>query len=229
MSSDYVDLGLPSGLLWAKKNLGAATEEDAGLYFQWGDTVGYTITVNDNENADWSKKFYWTDYKFSADGTSQNLLKYNSDDNKTVLDLEDDAVHVMMGGNWRMPTREDFYELILNTDIYILLENNKELKIPVITYSSEIYFDYNSVSGLIDSNLKAIKFYKKNNNIIYICVPLSGYVREQYLDSFGNNALLWTSSLCDDTITSWSFSFGSDGFIEYRRFYGIPLRGVLSK
>lgn len=36
---DYVDLGLPSGLLWAKKNLGAETEEDAGLYFQWGDTV----------------------------------------------------------------------------------------------------------------------------------------------------------------------------------------------
>ena len=41
-SYDYVDLGLPSGLLWATKNIGANTEEEAGLYFQWGDTQGYT-------------------------------------------------------------------------------------------------------------------------------------------------------------------------------------------
>ena len=59
MSSDYVDLGLPSGLLWAKKNLGAATEEDAGLYFQWGDTVGYTaeqVVVDKEFASDFSDK-----------------------------------------------------------------------------------------------------------------------------------------------------------------------------
>lgn len=39
---DYVDLGLPSGNLWVTKNIGAETPEDAGLYFQWGDTQGYT-------------------------------------------------------------------------------------------------------------------------------------------------------------------------------------------
>ena len=59
MSSDYVDLGLPSGLLWAKKNLGAATEEDAGLYFQWGDTQGYTaeqVGVDKEFASDFSDK-----------------------------------------------------------------------------------------------------------------------------------------------------------------------------
>lgn len=37
-----IDLGLPSGILWADRNIGAATPEDSGLYFQWGDTQGYT-------------------------------------------------------------------------------------------------------------------------------------------------------------------------------------------
>ena len=42
MNMKYVDLGLPSGKKWAKCNLGASSEEEYGLYFQWGDTVGYT-------------------------------------------------------------------------------------------------------------------------------------------------------------------------------------------
>ena len=86
---EYVDLGLPSGLLWAKKNIGAETEEDTGLYFQWGDTVGYTAEqVGEGEG---KKYFGWDDYKFSVDGSSTNFSKYNETDGKTVLDLEDDA------------------------------------------------------------------------------------------------------------------------------------------
>ena len=115
---DYVDLGLPSGNLWATKNIGAETPEDAGLYFQWGDTQGYTAEqVGSGEGL---KAFSWADYKFSIDGSSSNFSKYNASDNKTVLDLEDDAAHVNMGGNWRMPTFEEYKELCLNTDIYLV-------------------------------------------------------------------------------------------------------------
>ena len=115
---EYVDLGLLSGLLWAKKNIGAETEEEAGLYFQWGDTQGYTAEqVGDGEGL---KAFSWADYKFSIDGSSSNFSKYNASDSKTVLDPEDDAAHVNMGGNWRMPTFEEYKELCLNTDIYLV-------------------------------------------------------------------------------------------------------------
>ena len=105
-----VDLGLPSGLLWAKCNLGANSESDYGLYYQWGDTQGYSA-----EQVGTDKQFTWNDYKFSIDGSDSNFSKYSSSDSKTQLDLEDDAVYAALGGNWRMPTQADFQELTANT------------------------------------------------------------------------------------------------------------------
>ena len=105
-----VDLGLPSGKMWAKGNLGADNEEESGLYFQWGDISGYTST-----QVGVDKDFNWSDYKFSIDRSDSNFSKYNSKDGKTVLDLEDDAVYAALGGNWRMPTKADFQELTANT------------------------------------------------------------------------------------------------------------------
>ena len=123
---EYVDLGLPSQLKWAKYNIGATNEEEAGLYFQWGDTQGYTAEqVGDGEGL---KKFDWASYKFSIDGSNSNFSKYNASDSKTVLDPEDDAAHVNMGGNWRMPTFEEYKELLLNTDIYLVPREGEENK-----------------------------------------------------------------------------------------------------
>ena len=68
-----VDLGLPSGKMWAKGNLGADNEEESGLYFQWGDTQGYTKEQIGNP-----KQFNWENYKWSVDGSSSNFSKYNS-------------------------------------------------------------------------------------------------------------------------------------------------------
>ena len=72
---DYVDLGLPSGTLWATCNVGASKASDAGLYFQWGDTQGYTkeqIGIVDGK-----KKFAldWSDYKW---GVNPNFTKYSA-------------------------------------------------------------------------------------------------------------------------------------------------------
>jgi hypothetical protein len=105
---EAVDLGLPSGTKWAAQNVGARKPSDYGLYFQWGDTSGYTA---DQVGKD--KQFSWSDYKWSIDGSSSNFSKYTT--TGATLDLEDDAAHVNMGGSWHMPTPTQIQELIDNT------------------------------------------------------------------------------------------------------------------
>ena len=107
---EYVDLGLPSGTKWATCNVGASKPSDYGLYFQWGDTVGYT--ADQVGKGDGKKKFAsdWSDYKW---GKSPNFTKYTT--TGATLDLEDDAAHVHMGGSWHMPTPTQIQELLDNT------------------------------------------------------------------------------------------------------------------
>ncbi len=104
---EYVDLGLPSGLKWAKCNIGAEKETDAGLYFAWGETTGYTASQVGTD-----KHFLESDYKHWTNG---NFTKYNASDGKTVLESADDAASQIMGGDWRMPTQADFQELLSGT------------------------------------------------------------------------------------------------------------------
>lgn len=89
-----VDLGLPSGTLWANMNVGANTPEDYGLYFAWGETVGYgqdTLHFTDWENYSW------------CEGPDVTIIKYNDNpdygiiDDKINLDLVDDAAYVNWG------------------------------------------------------------------------------------------------------------------------------------
>lgn len=106
----YVDMG--DAGIWATCNVGASKPEEAGLYFQWGDTEGYTREqVEDGE-----KVFDWEHYKW-CNGTSSTLTKYNvnswsgSRDNKTVLESSDDAATQIMGGDWRIPSPDDYEKL----------------------------------------------------------------------------------------------------------------------
>ena len=150
MTYEYVDLGLPSGTLWAKCNIGAYTETDAGLYFQWGDTQGYTA---DQVGVD--KIFDWAHYKF---GTRDNLTKYNSTDGLTTLQLADDAAYANMGEDWSVPTEVQYQELINNitsewvTDYngtgvsgrLFTAENGNTLFLPAagIAFESQFFFEY---------------------------------------------------------------------------------------
>ena len=107
---EYVDLGLPSGTLWTTCNVGARKPSDTGLYFQWGDTKGYTATqVGRGEG---KKKFAsnWSDYKW---GVYPNFTKYTTPG--ATLELEDDAAHANMGGSWHMPSPTQIQELLSNT------------------------------------------------------------------------------------------------------------------
>ena len=107
---DYVDLNLPSGTKWATMNVGASKPSDYGLYFQWGDTSGYTAGQVGKD-----KQFNWDDYKFSINGSSSNFTNYNTAGES--LELADDAANANMGGTWHMPTPTQIQELINETTI----------------------------------------------------------------------------------------------------------------
>lgn len=221
---NYVDLGLPSGLKWAKCNIGASTPEESGLYFQWGDTQGYTAEQVGSEGG--QKYFDWSDYKWSVDGSSSNFSKYNASDNKTVLDPEDDAAHVNMGGNWRMPTFDECKELCLNTDIYLVPTEGEEIQGTVQEQSGNIGVNWASQAG---GTLKGVKFYKKDDKQTYMFVPVSGVASSGSVQGASESGSLRTSSLYSNVRGAWNFSFfagdgGANGSI---RCYGIPVRGVL--
>ncbi|MBR0334175.1 MAG: InlB B-repeat-containing protein [Bacteroidales bacterium] len=114
----YVDLGLPSGLKWATCNVGAATPEAYGDYFAWGET---------SPKDDYS----WSTYKYCG-GPYNNITKYCTDiyygtvDNKTILELSDDAARANWGGTWRMPTGAEIEELLNNCTWTKALHNGVE-------------------------------------------------------------------------------------------------------
>lgn len=100
---DWVDLGLPSGLLWATRNVGAISPEDYGYYFAWGETsIKYVYS--------WDTYAYG--YEEEGDPVILHLTKYNTDDNLTILQPGDDAATANYGG--RMPTMVECQELLDN-------------------------------------------------------------------------------------------------------------------
>lgn len=92
----WVDLGLPSGTLWATCNVGATTPEGYGDYFAWGETQ--------------PKEVYNLNTYIFYNGTS--LPKYTGNDGLTILQPMDDAATVNWGSGWSMPTREQWQELL---------------------------------------------------------------------------------------------------------------------
>jgi len=109
---DYVDLGLPSGTLWATCNVGATHPEDFGDYFAWGETT--------------TKEVYdWKSYKYGNCTFERfEMTKYCTDscwgfngfvDNLTILEPVDDAATANWGADWRMATKEEWEELYRKT------------------------------------------------------------------------------------------------------------------
>lgn len=221
-----IDLGLPSGILWADRNIGASSPEDSGLYFQWGDTQGYTAEqVGYGEGL---KAFDWADYKFSIDG-STNFSKYNASDRKTVLDPEDDAAHVNMGGSWRMPTENEFIELCMNTDIYLVPTEGEEIKGTVQEDSGNPSLTISWETEPSSKNIKGVKFYKKGDKQTYMFVPAAGDANEGSMQNVGQIGLLWSSSLYSSGVrNAWDFYFNANnGGVYYGyRYGGLPVRGV---
>jgi hypothetical protein len=124
---EYVDLGL--SVKWATCNIGANSPEEAGDYFAWGE-------VEPKDIYKWSTyKYCFNESEDNVSAASHKITKYCVDnqygyngfiDGKSKLDLDDDAAYVNWGGTWRIPSHEDFDELINNCTWELLIKNGVE-------------------------------------------------------------------------------------------------------
>ena len=199
---EYVDLGLPSGLKWAKCNVGAEKETDYGDYFQWGSINPNTDTPCDWINAPFNNGS--SDY----DETYFNSIKDTVCPND-VLAKDYDGAAQIMGGNWRMPTRDEFYDLLDNTD-------------------NEWIEDFNG------TGVNGWKFTSKIDASKYIFIPVSGCRLDSSFNLQGSYSSVWSSSLnTSNSAGIWGLCFGlritsnNCVVLSTYRYYGRSVRGVM--
>lgn len=206
---EMVDLGLPSGIKWANKNIGAIGVTDYGQYFQWGDVEGFTgVQVTGSCH---SKTFNWANYKYSnnGDGTAADMTKYQGTgeglDGLSVLEAVDDAAVANMGGSWHMPTEANFNE-ILNT----------------ANCTKAWTTDYNG------SGINGYLFTSTNNgNTLFF--PAAGYCSFGSLNSAGSYGNYWSAAMDSSVVQGRGLSFSSGSCVmNYTfRFFGLAVRGVV--
>lgn len=214
---EFVDLGLPSGTKWATCNVGATKPEESGLFFQWGDTQGYKITLG--EATDESQVHYsiesmepemkqfagdFSDYKFYNAGNG-SFIKYNDSDGLTTLEMSDDGANTDYS-KMRIPTKEECEELLSET-------------------ASAWTDNYNG------TNVKGYIFTSKVDETKSIFVPAAGIVVDGGAEEVGMVGGFWSSLLNrSDVELAYNLFFSNSGFSEVLgdiRFLGIQVRGVL--
>ena len=187
---EYVDLGL--SVKWATCNVGASSPEGYGSYFAWGETSP-------------KSEYSWTTLKYCNNTTGDSFSKYNqteggTGDNRTVLELSDDAACANWGGSWRMPTDAEFQELI-----------------------DKCTWTWTKVNG--KKGYKVVS--KSNGNSIFL--PAAGYRVGTSLSFAGSDGSYWSSSLYESgSLFARYLNFGSDshGASISSRFSGHSVRPV---
>ena len=203
---EYVDLGLPSGTLWATTNVGATSETDYGGYFAWGETVD---KFGNGETAyTWSNYEYGSAYneltKYCPENNSNYWNGEGSPDNLNELEASDDAASVNWGGEWHMPTSGQCQELINNT---------------VSAWTS----DYN------DSGVAGVVFTAQNGNSLFI--PAAGNVWDEGREGVGSWFGVWASSLGTGSPNDAWYLSGGNGGVGVNgdvRYGGCSVRGVIT-
>lgn len=152
--------------------MGARKPSDYGLYFAWGDTQGYT--KDQIGTGSWQHEFAsdWSDYKWRLSGDSWNNIaftKYTTEGAK--LELEDDAAHVNMSGDWHMPTDEQIQDLLNNT-------TSKSTTLDDV--KGELFTSKNDTS--------------KSKSIF---IPAAGYALDGSVRDGVSNGRIWSSTLTD--------------------------------
>lgn len=199
---EFVDLGLPSGTLWATKNIGANTPTEPGLYFPWASTTGYKNATEHKFDFNEGNTPYIDNtkiYKYQAkDDTNAGVH-----DDKLELDIEDDAAAFNMGGDWRMPSEAQFEELIVNTDR-----------------------SWTTIDGV-----NGYKFTSRKNINLFIFIPAAGFCDGSSLHSVGSDGFVWSRSLRPvGSRYAYDLYFHLNYFYpSYRnnRYSGFSVRGVL--
>ena len=197
---DYaVDLGLTSGTKWAKMNIGAEAPWNSGSCFAWGET---------EHRDDYSKPYvYENETKYQVDDKNYNGSWYKGTfigDNKKTLDATDDVAKVNWGGDWRIPTKDDFQELLNNC-------------------TTEFTDNYNNTSA-------AGVVFRNNNNEIFL--PVVGHYVSEY--KINDAPFTWyISASLETTLSMYTlFITNTDDttYIQsYTRFWGLPIRPICSR
>jgi hypothetical protein len=173
--------------------VGATYPEGYGNYYAWGET--HTKTSYSWSTYKWYNGSYDTQTKYCTDSY------YGTVDNKTILDLEDDAANVNWGGSWRMPTKEEQVELI-----------------------TECNWTLDTMNGVDGYTVTG-----PNGNSIFL--PISGYFSDTYIDDIGYNGTYWSSELKSDySSQAYVIDIYNDGDISLftnSRYYGLSIRPVL--
>ena len=172
------------GPYWATTNIGAEKPEDCGYYFWWGDTVGYK-----RENDKWVASD-GSNSNFSF--TSVNAPTYNKNDATLqsegwitadgVLAPEHDAAHKHWGGDWRMPTSQEFGDL-----------------------NSKCDWTWGSMNGVKGYIVRGRGDYASRS----IFLPCAGYGYGTSLNAAGSNGYSWSSVPGPDDYRAWYLDFGS--------------------
>ncbi len=194
----WVDLGLPSGLLWAECNLGATTPEGYGDYFAWGET-------QPKSDYSWSTYAYCT---VNGGGSVATLTKYNTSttygtpDNLTTLVAADDAATVNMGDGARTPTKAEWEELVNNT--------------------TAVWTTQNGVAGRKFIAVNGNSIFLPAAGFRFYTAPVSS------VGTDGNycSSSLDTDNPTDAHIFSFDEDSQNMGTNNYRRYYGRSVRAV---
>lgn len=201
-----VDLGL--SVNWANCNLGATKPEELGDYFQWGGTQSVTnlgFNVGKYSSLYYvgtlEKRGWW---KYIPLSTGSYWSGTGNPDNKTILDLEDDAAYIKLGNKWRIPTKSEWEELV-NYCKWELTSING-------VYGYKIISDVPGFTG----------------NSIFI--PFAGYRYECNLINSKSNGAYWTSSV-NPVEPECAYSFALNSLFRHAiasdpRFYGFSIRPV---
>jgi hypothetical protein len=202
---NYVDLGLPSGTLWATCNIGANSPEEYGDYFAWGETEGY----NGGKTT-----FNWSTYKW-CNGSYNTMTKYCTDssygnngftDNKTELDPQDDAAYVNWGPAWRMPSEAQFAELFNSN------------------YTTTTWTTQNGVYGRLITSKKE----GYTGNCVFL--PAAGCRSNSSLNFAGSYGVYWSRTLNESyPIYAWYLYFDSSDVYTLNgscRYDGLSVRPV---
>ena len=192
---EYIDLGL--SVKWATCNIGASKPEDFGGYYAWGET---TTKI----------KYYQKYYKFylRPGWHGPKYKKYTSDDGLIRLELEDDAAYINWGDKWRMPTKDEFQELIDNC-----------------------IWEKTTLNGVVGLKITSKRIGYTNN---YIFLPSAGYYYEGKYDDYsdgGGFISYWTSSYAYSYKVDKSYEFSASDsriwvIVAWSRSTGYPIRPV---
>ena len=202
---DYVDLGLPSGTLWATYNVGATKPEQYGYYFAWGETEPKEVYADST--------YKW----FNAD--SKIYTKYNSEDGLTTLLPEDDAATANWGSEWRMPTDNEQWELYQNSYMVWTDGYNGTDVSGVIFYKAKEDSDKGTYISRYDTPSADYSV----SSDAHVFFPAAGYRWRSGVDNVGYG-YYWSSSLGEENGGNarylefyeedayWGIDSSSDGF-----------------